>query len=928
MSEKRRGQHTKENREILEAPNHESSMSRISVTSIGEKVSRRKKRKERVRESKPNGFGFLMIVGVPLTWSVIAGLISTTEFERDYLANLIQVTFVVGVLGLIFTHKYAIRAALALFACFVLFILWGFFFESDPPSLANEFAALLTNTFRYVIGIENHTMMYQQVVVWVVTIAISLFVVLFLYYRFVFILLFSVLSVAFGLLITSIYFTYPLSFFVFLVCVLVLLVRQMHLRSSEKTTKKSPYTRLILPVTVACFFLVGFVPMPEEGAMQGSVRTAILRPFNFINDTFYNVTQRRNFSIRQIGFGGAGGRLGGSVEVNHEVFMRIRTDGTLPLYLTGATSDTYTGYSWVNTFAADTPVDFTLLEQNLELLERLLNYDVIRSPITLEEFRHIFDESEGRNFAIYGDTNIYSDEFRGGIYEECIASDLVGEVAMEMDVSRTFRPLYERLEVDVHHFRPSFVFHSGILQGISTEDGSISFLRDREGRVTTNHRFQRNTRYEVLYSQINQLPYVQNRPPINSFYGFLGAAARQLEHELFTVVEFDGGVADFRYFTMRIYYVIHLQQEDEILTISQLDLLNNYLIPRRNEIYETYTRLPEEFPERIRERAIEVTIGALSNYHMMRLLEEYLSQNYTYTLTPQPVPEDQDFVDHFLFDTREGHCVYFATAFVTMARSLGMPARYVEGFLVNGVPAEDGFVNVLNSMAHAWPEVYFEGYGWHRFEPTPATGLLQLSEIPEGASPDWNPWADPDHFFRDVWEPYRDSQDSLGRGAELGNEEGAVARADLRNLGFFLSFWTIMGWLLLLLIMGVIVRALWVYLQSIGWRKKENRGAVIHAFGGILSYLKVLNCHMEDGETLFRFVERVGEKIFFFYNKEERVQLERAVMIYGKARYSNQEISRRERLCVEDTARSFDKRAKAYLGRPKYYFYRYVLARV
>ena len=885
---------------------------------VSEKRRRKKPKRNSVRVPRPNGLGFLMMVGVPLTWSVIAGLISTTEFERDYLANLIQVAFVVGILGLIFTHKYAIRAALALFACFVLFTLGGFFLVSDPPSLANEFAALLTNTFRYVIGIENHTMVYQQVVVWIITIAISLFVVLFLYYRFVFILLFSVLSVTFGLLITSIYFSYPLSFFVFIICVLVLLVRQMHLRSSEKASRKSPYTRLILPVTVACFFLVGFVPMPEEGTMQGSVRTAILRPFNFINDTFYNVTQRRNFSIRQVGFGGRGGRLGGSIEVNHEVFMRIRTDGTLPLYLTGATSDTYTGYSWVNTFEADTPVDFTLLEQNLELLERFLNEDVIGSPITFETFENVFDDSGGRNVAIYGITSFSSGEYPGEIF--------AGDAAMEVEVSRTFRPPYQRLEVDVLHFRPSFVFYSGILQGVSTEDESISFIRDREGRVTTNHRFQRNTRYEVLYSQVNQLPRVQNRPPVHSYYGLLGTNARQLEHLMFTLVEFDGGIDEFRYTSVMVYLVIHLQTEDGTHIITPLELLNNYLIPRRDRIYETYTQLPEEFPERIRERAIQVVEGAQNNYHMMRLLEEYLSQNYSYTLAPVEPPEDWDFVYHFLFDTREGHCVYFATAFVTMARSLGMPARYVEGFLVNGVPGEDGFVNVLNSMGHAWPEVYFEGYGWHPFEPTPASGLPQFREIPEGASPDWNPWADPDHFFREVWETDRDAREGLDLGGEAGG--GEQTGADSRNLAFSISFWTVMGWLLLLLILGMTIRVLWVYLQSISWKRKENKGAVLHAFSGVLSYLKILNCHMEEGETLFRFVERICEKIFFFYNEEEREQLERAVKIYGKARYSNQEISSRERLFVEGTVRSFDKRARTALGRPKYYFYRYILARM
>ena len=888
------------------------------------------KKEKNIRQPQQMSLGFLLMVGVPLTWSVVAGLISTTEFERDYLGNFIQVAFVVGILGLIFTYKGTMKVALAAFVCFVLFTLVGFFRIADPPSVANGFAMLLTDTFRYVIGIESHTMAYQRVIVWIVTFVVSLFVVFFMYYRFVFVLLFTVLSVAFGLLITSAYFSYPRSFFVYLLCILTLLVRKMHQRSSEQAIKKSPYTRLILPVTVACFFLVGFMPMPAQGTMQGPVRSAVLRPFNYINDTFYNVTQRRNFSIRQIGFGGGGGQLGGDIETNHEVFMRVRTEGTLPLYLTGATSDTYTGHSWVNTFAADTPVDFSLLEQNLELLERLLNGDVLRSPIAHETFEVTSEHSGDRNFAIYispGAIPIESDvdviEMRGEVYPRGV----VDESTMELEANRIFVPSHERLEVDVLHFRPSFVFHSGILQGISTDDETIFFTRDREGRVTTNRRFQRNARYEVLYSQIDHLLYVQNRPPVHSFSGFLATTAQQTEFQGANLVEFDGEVATFSYFRVLVDYVIQLQLEDEVLTISQLDLLNNYLIPRRDAIYETYTQLPEEFPEAIREHAIQVTEGAPNNYRMMQMLEEYLSQNYRYTLTPGRQPEDQDFVYHFLFDIQEGHCVYFATAFVVMARSLGMPARYVEGFLVNGVPGEDGFVNVLNSMAHAWPEVYFEGYGWVRFEPTPPTGLPQLREIPEDATTDWNPWMDPEHFWRDVWDSPGGLQGELDLGADLeGDASGAGGSA--RGEGFDLGFWTVVGWTLLAVLIAAIIRALWVIWQTIGWRRKENTEAVIHMFGGIRAYLRIFSYHMEEGETTFRFMKRVCEKIFFFYNSKERSQLEEVVEIYGRARYSNQEISRRERLLVESVSGQFEQQVKTYLGRPKFYFYRYILAKI
>jgi transglutaminase-like putative cysteine protease len=931
MLKKNRLKHPKVNKENLREQNfreqkNDRVMTDISASTYSDKVARRKRRIETGSKPRRESLSLLMVVGLPLSWSVVAGFVSTTEFVRDYFSSFVLVFSIVGILGLIFTYKHVMRVALGVLGVFIIFTLVGFFYASEPPGLANEFAALLTNTFRYVIGLESHTMAYQNVVVWIVSILISLFVVIFVYYRFVFVVLFSVLSVFFTLLVTSVYFSYPLSFYVFIICNLVLLVRYMHQRSSEKATKKSPYARWIIPITMACFFLMGFAPIPEAGTMQGPVRTAILRPINFINDTFYNVTSRREFSIRQVGFGGDGGRLGGAAVANHEVFMRVSTDGDLPLYLTGATSDTYTGYSWENNFVDMVSVDFSLLEQNLELLERFINFDVRFSPLVTIDSQHIgwdFTLSESEVFITLHTGGIVLQGDVGESIETIIVSNQTEIVEEELIIEplQEFRR-YERLEVDVLHFRPSFVFYSGILQGISVADESIVFTRDREGRVTTNNRFQRNSRYEVLSSRINRLPHVDNMPPTHSFKGILEDIAYRQEDsnvERFTIE--DGRITGVSNRTS-----IHLQLGDETHTISLTDLLDNYLIPRRDRIYQTYTQLPEEFPTRIRELAVEVTEGAHDNYHMMRMLEEYLNQNYSYTLSPVNPPYDQDFVYHFLFDTREGHCVYFATAFVTMARSLGMPARYVEGFLVNGVPSDEGQINVLNSMAHAWPEVYFEGYGWHPFEPTPASGLPQLREIPEGASSDWNPWMDPE-FMGVFWDS--DGEPLEGPGQESGQEGADVSAGGtgLGEEGFNLGFWTVVGWALLTLVTMIVVRALWVYLLNIGWRRKGNEGAVIHAFDSILSYLEFFNYQMRDGETAFSFMRRVCNKTFLA-NVEEKRRLERTVAIYGKARYSDLKISREERMWVEKTVRNLDSRTKSYLGYPKYYFYRYILARV
>ena len=116
----------------------------------------------------------------------------------------------------------------------------------------------------------------------------------------------------------------------------------------------------------------------------------------------------------------------------------------------------------------------------------------------------------------------------------------------------------------------------------------------------------------------------------------------------------------------------------------------------------------------------QVLDGAETDVEKLRALEYALSA-LKYTQTPGALPERVkdagSFLDHFLLETGRGYCSYFATAFVLLARSQGIPARYVEGFCV---PArQKRSVTVTSDMTHAWPEVWLEGFGWIPFEPTP-----------------------------------------------------------------------------------------------------------------------------------------------------------------------------------------------------------------
>ncbi|WNS41634.1 transglutaminase domain-containing protein [Paenibacillus sp. MMS20-IR301] len=136
-----------------------------------------------------------------------------------------------------------------------------------------------------------------------------------------------------------------------------------------------------------------------------------------------------------------------------------------------------------------------------------------------------------------------------------------------------------------------------------------------------------------------------------------------------------------------------------------------------------YLQLPPALPERVRTMAEQLTAAAANRYEAAAAIAKYLQQNYTYTLQTRVPGTGADFADDFLFVTRQGYCVHFATAMTVLLRASGIPARYVQGYgpgtaVAGSVPQR---YSVTDADAHAWTEVYFPGAGWVPFDPTPAS---------------------------------------------------------------------------------------------------------------------------------------------------------------------------------------------------------------
>lgn len=163
-------------------------------------------------------------------------------------------------------------------------------------------------------------------------------------------------------------------------------------------------------------------------------------------------------------------------------------------------------------------------------------------------------------------------------------------------------------------------------------------------------------------------------------------------------------------------------------------------------VRDTYTQIDDE------SKAVVQTVFGSSKIETVNDIYDYIdyvkkvfSTNYRYTKAPGRIPEGEDFAEYFLLESKEGYCTYFATGAVLAFRSAGIPARYVEGYAVEDSVIKEGRdvletdylyreltknknpdrrinvkeVDVLDSYAHAWAEVFIEGVGWIVVEVTP-----------------------------------------------------------------------------------------------------------------------------------------------------------------------------------------------------------------
>ncbi len=160
-----------------------------------------------------------------------------------------------------------------------------------------------------------------------------------------------------------------------------------------------------------------------------------------------------------------------------------------------------------------------------------------------------------------------------------------------------------------------------------------------------------------------------------------------------------------------------------------------------------FLQVPQLTPE-FSQLAVSIIGDADNTYDKAIRIRDWFHSEFAYTLELPDTPA-QATLEHFVFERRAGHCEYFSTGMAVMLRTVGIPAREVNGFLGGEWNDFGGYLAVTQNQAHSWVEVWFPGYGWVTFDPTPPGTGAETSSLGwdwpgrffvDGLRHRWNKW--------------------------------------------------------------------------------------------------------------------------------------------------------------------------------------------
>lgn len=361
---------------------------------------------------------------------------------------------------------------------------------------------------------------------------------------------------------------------------------------------------------------------------------------------------------------------------------------------------------------------------------------------------------------------------------------------------------------------------------------------------------------------------------------------------------------DYFPFSSEIY--ASMLEEEEIGSILLMDIMG--------ESSEKFKILEEKYREFVYEAYLNIPtyceagsiFGGMkegdkySLSNAITTVKTYLKENSTYSLSPGKLPAGEDFVDYFLFQNKKGYCAHYASAATILFRSMGIPARYVEGFVINQLDGnlaeeEDNgrrVMNIEDTNAHAWVEIYVDGFGWIPVETT--SGYTDGSQLPDEIleqrktnlnnekknqfmpTPDMGMVTPTPTVAPSIPTVNTPTAETNG---EISNEMNSLIKFVIFVLGIILTF----------IITIVLRRKIILFQYKKRWERSSNKEKVLILYKRINRVLNYYGISYE-GEKRIEYVKNV-EKTFSFVEKESFAKFFELVL---KAKFSSGTISEEE----------------------------------
>jgi transglutaminase-like putative cysteine protease len=921
----------------------------------------------KIRPKNKNEYLFLFGVGGAYLFAVNRTIISATLIQITPLRLYFMGLFLMLLFTVMLFNRVTRIASLSLLILAAVVLL---FRREATEEIFNHF----NDVFFMATGYLSHNPQLLRTLMWLIVSALSFTTVVFMLYRFSFYLLALGGGLIFALSWFSSFIRDTLSFLVFLFAFILIFIRKMN--------KSIDTVALAAPLCLAVILLVhGNLPAQSDAYIRRSVRDAFEGRFIAIEDFFFELFNPMYFSFATTGFSGTGGRLGGPVTPNDHPVMEVAAPGML--YLSGATHNRFTGQSWVNTLQEGDIYTHNLSHGHFEMLETAaalmrsaglarglsnLNIAALRSAyltdnlhdlnpqdfavagvwaeetfspygfgISHEEFEELLQELAlfhmplgGWAINSFGYDEVFIQWLLDWIminpqYGDTPSPDLLGRVRYFWHV---YLPI-ESVSVYIGRNRTGTVFRPPNARELWFDPGSSDYLSVIQSTPSGDLRapafMSRNTVYHHQFLHVNpQLSFVRDilYESRAGLYASRGQATSFVTPHILNEV--------FDVFTR---HGVGTPQAFECLGGSRRDFAvvldafsTDTLAAHAESIRTHFLYVPESVPQRVHDLTAYIIRNEATDFGRVTAIRDFLLANFPYTLDTVPVPRNVCFVDFFLFEGQEGYCTYFASAMAIMSRIAGVPSRYVEGFFVPGAGRHIyGFSSVTNRMAHAWADVYLEGFGWLTMEATPSAAFVSdfyepLRQDALGGLRSY--WDDPARMDMDDWLLYAefngDASQGIPRTANAPHETEATGIGTHRIIIFSaLILCAILGGIFLFLL---VCRIRFYFALARISRLNFNRQAQIY-FKAILTISEYYHLSMHPGETTLAYSKRAGKRFAF---RSDSIFLRDLIALYNRAKYGKNLITAAELKLMKDSYFDMLALLQAMRKKPHYLYLRHI----